>query len=247
LIVNELDPLDLTTIVSHLEHLSYFNAGLFVDAFAFLLCAAPAAGIYFGSRRLATALASRAFPDLTAAEISAGAAIIELLHVTVLLVVAVPLLAIVQPFIGPVEGIGIVVISIALIVLIVIRSARRMQNRMLEAASLIAAAIRGSAAAVGAERRAYEVPGIGTVTPVVVQSASGGIGKRLSEIDLQTNSGAVVLAIARDGENVVVPTGEEILRAGDVLELAGSSDALACAIRILNAPQSTAGNVVASA
>jgi K+/H+ antiporter YhaU regulatory subunit KhtT len=97
------------------------------------------------------------------------------------------------------------------------------------------------------DRRAYEVPGIGTVTPVIVQSASGGVGKRLSEIDLQTNSGAVVVAIARDGENVVVPTGEEVLRAGDVLELAGSSDALASAIRLLNAPPGAVGDVSAPA
>jgi K+/H+ antiporter YhaU regulatory subunit KhtT len=80
-----------------------------------------------------------------------------------------------------------------------------------------------------------------------VQSASGGVGKRLSEIDLQNNSGAVVLAIARDGAEVIVPSGEEVLRAGDVLELAGSSDALASAIRLLNAPRSAAGSVSAPA
>jgi CPA2 family monovalent cation:H+ antiporter-2 len=247
LIINERDPLDLTTTVSNLEHLSYFRAGLFVDAFALLVCAAPAAGLYFGSRRLATALASRAFPDLSADEIDAGKAIVEMLHVTILLVVAVPLLAIVQPFIGSVEGIGIVVISIVLITIVVIRSARRMQSRMLEAAGLIRAALRGLPATARGDRRAYEVPGIGMVTPVIVQSASGGVGKRLSEIDLQTNSGAVVVAIARDGENVVVPTGEEVLRAGDVLELAGSSDALASAIRLLNAPPGAAGDVSAPA
>src|SRR5271168_438307 len=34
LIFNELDPLDVTTTVSSMEHLTYFSAGLFVDAFA---------------------------------------------------------------------------------------------------------------------------------------------------------------------------------------------------------------------
>ena len=63
LIVNELDPLDVTATVSNMEHLSYFNAGLFVDLFALLLCAIPAAAMYFASRRLATALASRAFAN----------------------------------------------------------------------------------------------------------------------------------------------------------------------------------------
>jgi len=35
---------------------------------------------------------------------------------------------------------------------------------------------------------------------------------------------------------VVVPTGDEILRPGDILELAGSSEAVATARRLLNAP-----------
>jgi CPA2 family monovalent cation:H+ antiporter-2 len=58
LIVNELDPLDVTTTVANMEHLPYFNAGLFVDAFALLLCALPAAAMYFASGRLAKALVS---------------------------------------------------------------------------------------------------------------------------------------------------------------------------------------------
>lgn len=247
LIINERDPFDLTTMVANIEHLSYFSAGLFVDAFALLLCVAPAAGLYFGSHRLATALAARAFPALTRDEMSAANAMIELLHVTILLVAAVPLLAIVQPFMAPVEGIGIMVISIALMTIVVARNARRMQNQMLKAARLIAAALGGSKTATGAEGRAYEVPGIGRLTPVSVAPSSGGVGKRLSEIDLHTNSGAVVVAIGRDGAEVIVPTGEEVLRAGDVLELAGSSDAVAIAIRLLNGPLSAAAETEASA
>ncbi len=234
LIINERDPFDLTTIVANLEHLSYFSAGLFVDAFALLLCAVPAAGLYLGSHRLATALASRAFPNLTRDEMSAANAMIELLHVTILLVAAVPLLAIVQPFMDPVEGIGIIVISIVLMAIVVARNARRMQNQMLNAARLIAAALRSLPAGSGAEGRAYEVPGIGRLTPVSVGPSSVVVGKQLSEIDLHTNSGAVVVAIGRDGAEVIVPTGEEVIRAGDVLELAGSSDAVATAIRLLN-------------
>ena len=43
LIVNELDPLDLTGTVASIERLSYFAASMYVDLFALLLCAAPAA------------------------------------------------------------------------------------------------------------------------------------------------------------------------------------------------------------
>ncbi len=253
LIINERDPFDLTTMVANMEHLSYFNAGLFVDAFALLLCVAPAAGLYFGSRRLATALASRAFPtlsgddELSAREMTAEEPMIELLHVTVLLVAAVPLLAIVQPFMAPVEGIGVIVITIVLLTIIVFRNARKIQDQMPNAARMIAAALSRSRTTSSAERGAYEVPGIGRLTPVSVGPGSSGVGRKLSEIDLHTKTGAMVVAIGRDGNEVIVPTGDEILRPGDVLELAGSTDAVATAIRLLNGDPPSAREVTASA
>ncbi len=236
LIFNELDPLDVTTTVSSMEHLTYFSAGLFVDAFALLLCAAPAAGMYFASRRLATALASRAFADLPPHGAPAVGALIELLQITILLVAAVPLLAIVQPFMQPVEGIGIIVITIGLMIIVVGRSARQMQGQIRNATRMMRFALRGAhAGADGAE--SYEVPGIGMITPVSLHADSEGIGKSLAELDLHTNSGAVVVAIGRGDSEVVVPTGEEVLRPGDILELAGSSDAVAAARRMIERPR----------
>ncbi|MGA6970639.1 MAG: cation:proton antiporter [Candidatus Binatus sp.] len=237
LIFNELDPLNVTTTVSSMEHLTYFSAGLFVDAFALLLCAAPAAGMYFASRRLATALASRAFADLAPHGAPAVGALIELLQITILLVAAVPLLAIVQPFMEPVEGIGIIVITIGLLIIVVGRSARQMQGQIRNATRLMRFALRG--AQTGADgAQSYEVPGIGMITPVSLHADSEGIGKSLAELDLHTNSGAVVVAIGRGDSEVVVPTGDEVLRPGDILELAGSSDAVAAARRMIERPRS---------
>ena len=234
LIVNELDPLDLTTTVASLEHLTYFRAGLFVDLFVLLLCALPASAMYFASRRLATALASRAFAELPASGAPAVNAMIELLQITILLVAAVPLLAIVQPFMAPVEGIGIIIITIVLMIVVVTRSARQMQGQLRNATRLIATALRGAPTVAGSN--SYEVPGIGMITPVPLRADSEGVGKKLSELDLHTNSGAVVVAIGRADSEVVVPTGDEILRPGDILELAGSSDAVAAARRLLETP-----------
>ena len=235
LIVNELDPLDVTTTVANMEHLPYFNASLFVDAFALLLCAIPAAAMYFASGRLAKALVSRVFGELPADGAPAVNASIELLQITILLVAAVPLLAIVQPFMAPVEGIGIIVITILLMIVMVTRSARQMQGQIRNATRLIRAALGGAHAA-----DSYEVPGIGMITPIQIRSDSEGVGKKLSELDLHTNSGAVVLAIGRGDSEVIVPTGDEVLRPGDVLELAGSSDAVAAARRMLETPHPAA-------
>ncbi len=244
LIVNELDPLDVTSMVANLEHLSYFSAGLYVDLFALLLCAAPAAAMYFASHRLATALASRAFAELPPRGASAVKALIELLQITILLVAAVPLLAIVQPFMEPVEGIGIIVITIALMIVVVTRSARQMQGQIRNASRLIATALRGTRA--GAEGESCEVPGIGMITPVSLRQDSDAVGKSLADLDLHTNSGAVVVAIGRGDAEVVVPTDEEILRPGDILELAGSSDAVAAARRLLDTPRRAPAQLEAS-
>jgi len=54
----------------------------------------------------------------------------------------------------------------------------------------------------------------------------------LSEVNLRGLTGATVLAIFRtagQGPRTLVPTGSERLRAGDVLTLAGSHEAIAAA------------------
>jgi monovalent cation:H+ antiporter-2, CPA2 family len=244
LIVNEFDPLDLTTTVASIEHLTYFHAGLFVDLFALLICVAPASAMYFAARRLATALASRAFVELPESGAPVKGALIELLQITILLVVAVPLLAIVQPFMQPVEGIGIIVITILLMIVVVTRSARQMQGQIRNATRIIRLALSGAhAEADGTQSydgaRSYEVPGIGMITPISLRTDSEGVGKTLSELDLHTNCGAVVVAIGRGNSEVVVPTGDEVLRPGDVLELAGSTEAVATARRLIDTPRAT--------
>ena len=236
LIFNELDPLELTATVASLEHLPYFSAGLYVDAFALLVCVVPGAAMYFASRRLAIALASRAFAELPPSGAPAVSAVIELLQITILLVAAVPLLAIVQPFMEPVEGIGIIVITSVLMIVAVTRSTRRMQGQIRNATRLIRIALQGAPTGIDGQQ-SYEVPGIGMITPVPLRADSDGIGKKLSELDLRTSSGAVVVAIGRADSEVVVPTGDEILRPGDILELAGSSHAVAAARRMLETPR----------
>jgi K+/H+ antiporter YhaU regulatory subunit KhtT len=122
-----------------------------------------------------------------------------------------------------------------LMIFVVTRSARQMQGQLRDATRLIASALRGAPADAGG--KSYEVPGIGMITPVPLRADSDGVGKKLSELDLRTNSGAVVVAIGRADSQVVVPTGDEILRPGDILELAGSSAAVAAARRMLEMPR----------
>jgi CPA2 family monovalent cation:H+ antiporter-2 len=118
----------------------------------------------------------------------------------------------------------------------VTRSARQMQGQIRNATRVIRLALGGAHAGVDGVQ-SYEVPGIGMITPISLRTDSGGVGKTLSELDLHTNCGAVVVAIGRGDSEVVVPTGDEILRPGDVLELAGSTEAVATARRLIDTPR----------
>jgi K+/H+ antiporter YhaU regulatory subunit KhtT len=46
-------------------------------------------------------------------------------------------------------------------------------------------------------------------------------------------TGATVLAILRDGEQVLVPSGHDRVRSGDVLAVAGSEESVAAARELL--------------
>jgi CPA2 family monovalent cation:H+ antiporter-2 len=52
-------------------------------------------------------------------------------------------------------------------------------------------------------------------------------------LNLRALTGASVLAITREAENVVAPAAGEILRAGDVLALTGTQDAIETARTLL--------------
>ena len=60
------------------------------------------------------------------------------------------------------------------------------------------------------------------------------MGRTLANLNLRGATGATVLAIARGGEEVLVPTGHEELRAQDVLALAGTHEAVDAARDLLS-------------
>ena len=56
---------------------------------------------------------------------------------------------------------------------------------------------------------------------------------KLTELELRGRTGATVIAISRGDDVVLVPDGHEALRLGDVLALAGTSDAIEAARALL--------------
>jgi monovalent cation:H+ antiporter-2, CPA2 family len=61
-------------------------------------------------------------------------------------------------------------------------------------------------------------------------------GRSLADVNLRSITGATVLAILRDrGEQVLMPSGTQVLREGDLLAMIGSHDAVESA-RVLVSP-----------
>src|SRR5262249_32944059 len=154
---------------------------------------------------------------------NAERALIEMLQLTILLGVMMGLLVIVQPFMDAVEGIGIIVIAAVLMAFVIWRSARLMQGQMLAAVDLLTASLGGKPVLDHkVPLRQHDVPGLGSLTAVRVEQNAPAVGQSLSDLDLQASTGATVVALARDGGDYAVPEPDLVLRAGDVLELAGS-------------------------
>src|SRR4029077_904468 len=97
------------------------------------------------------------------------------------------------------------------------------------------AAQSASPATTAAHAPATLLPGLGNATPVAIVAGSPGVGRALKQINLRGLTGATVIAIDRDAADVIYPTGDEELRAGDALILTGTTDAVQAAQELLNA------------
>ena len=77
------------------------------------------------------------------------------------------------------------------------------------------------------------LPGLGDPVSLRVPEASPAANRTLAELNLQRSTGATVLAILREGEQVLVPSGHERVLVGDVLAVAGTEDAVAAARELI--------------
>ena len=77
------------------------------------------------------------------------------------------------------------------------------------------------------------LPGLGVLRAVRLEAGSPAVGRTLAELNLRVLTGATVLAVTREQGNVLVPTAKELLRAGDVLALTGTQEAIEAAETLL--------------
>jgi CPA2 family monovalent cation:H+ antiporter-2 len=216
---------------------------------ATLLAAPFLVGLVRNGRRLGLVLASAALPegaagrpDLAAAPRRALLAIIQL-GATVL--VLLPVIAVTQPFLPGVPGAAVLVAVILVLGVGFWRSAAEVQGHVRASAQVIVEVLGKQAAApsghvhptgpdaLAAFRSMF--PGMGEPTAVQLRAGSPAVGRSLSALGVRGKTGATVLAIARTGGSVMVPSASEVLLPGDVLVLAGAHEAVDSARELLGA------------
>jgi CPA2 family monovalent cation:H+ antiporter-2 len=209
---------------------------------AALLCLPFLLGIVGLARSLGRALAERAFPARAANELDLAAAPRRTLRLSlelaIVLLVALPLLAITQPFLGGFAA-ALAAASLAAVGISFWRSATSLAVHVRAGAQMIAEALATQSSRGSREtERALDtveglVPGLGELVPHQVEPSSGAVGRTLAELDLRGQTGATVLAIQRGTRSVSFPAAREVLQAGDVLALAGTEEAVAAAKGLL--------------
>jgi CPA2 family monovalent cation:H+ antiporter-2 len=246
--------LELDTISSWSQQQFQLSPNLstaFVVAVAATISAPFWIGLVRMSRVLGFELASRVFPDAKQEQMDLAAAPRRLLVVTlqlaIVLLVGIPLVAITQPFVPTLRGAAVLVFMLALLAFAFWRNATNLQGHTRAAAQAIVQAIgrqTRKGRAMDADQRETQqklddvnriITGLGSPVSIEIHAGSSVVGRTLAEIKLRGLTGATILAIEREGESVVVPSGSERLRAGDVLAVAGTHVAVEAARELLAA------------
>ncbi len=224
-----------------------------VVALAIAVSLPLAAGVLRVARRLGFTIAETAFPAARAGAADLAAAprraLVVTLQLAIVLLTGLPLLAVTQPVLGGVYGPLLLALLLALLGFSFWRGAADLEGHVRAGAqalveALVAQARTGVAAPAGGAGHAAPsslgrvrelLPGLGEPTPLRIEAGSPAVGRSLAELNLRGATGATVLVITRGGQGIVVPTAEEVLRAGDVLALAGTHEAIDAARALLAA------------
>jgi CPA2 family monovalent cation:H+ antiporter-2 len=205
-------------------------------------------GILRCTAALAHTLGTAALPETTARADFADAprrALVITLQIAILLFIGIPLVALTQPFLPPFPGPIVMTVIILLLAVALWRSATNLQEHARAGAQAIVEVLArqlGSKPTVAGtanpdlEQLHRLLPGLGAPQPIRIRAGTGAVDKTLAELNLRGLTGATVLAIIREHDGVLIPTGRETLQAGDLLAVAGTTDAIVSAEQLLARP-----------
>jgi len=193
---------------------------------------------------LALALATQALPAGAPGKVDLAAAPRRALVVALQLAAAValglPLFAVARAFLPLAPTLALFAAAFVFLGIRLWLSVTQLQGHVRAGAQVLAAAFSQARGTPAAGSGAVEaeigrvLPGLGSPVRFTLSQGSPAVGRTLASLNLRGATGATVLAIARAGEEVLVPTGHEILRVDDVLALAGTGEAVEAARALLS-------------
>ncbi len=197
-------------------------------------------GLTRTARRLGAELARKVFPEAERGKVDFAAsprlALVVTLQVAILALVGVPLVAITLPFLPSYRFALVPLAIIAVPAIAFWRSTMDLHGHAKAGAEVIALKLGEQMAAAGDGTHEAEMarvraalPGLGEPVAVRVHPECAAAGRTLAELNLRGVTGATVLAVLRDGEQVLLPSGHERVHANDVLAVAGTEDAVTTA------------------
>ncbi len=205
-------------------------------------------GIVRSARMIGFILAVRALPGAGRRAVDFAAAprraLVTMLQLGTLFMVGVPLIAITQPFLPRFPGFAVLLLLTVVLGIAFWRSALNLQGHAQAGAQMIVAALTPKMGTEDdpedlmrtMEHVAIMLPGLGEPVPVRIVADSPAVDRSLAELNVRGMTGATILAVTRnalDGNEVFIPSGGTVLRAGDVLALAGTNEAVSAAKQIL--------------
>jgi CPA2 family monovalent cation:H+ antiporter-2 len=202
------------------------------------------------ARALGVALAAEALPAPTggAREVDLAAAprraLLVTLQIAILLVAGIPVVALTQPFMPGIPVMAILLAGVALLVIPLWRSATNLEGHVRAGAQVILEALAAQSAtsspappgAAPPQAPSTLLPGLGNATAVAIAAGSPAVGRTLKQINLRGLTGATVIAIDRESADVIYPTGDEELHAGDALIVTGTSEAVQAVQELVAVP-----------
>ena len=204
-----------------------------------LLCVLPLFGMVRGARRLGSALAALALPAASARRRDPGdtarRALTAGLQVAVLLAAALPALLMTEPFLPGFTALGLLLVLVVMSFSLIWRSTAELSGQVRAGAHLLADALgpRGRRDAYPVDEVASLLPNAGVAVHVPVPQGHAAVGQSLAALGLSSRNALVVLAIGRGERTLILPGGNELLRAGDEVSIAGSPAALGRALEPL--------------
>lgn len=216
---------------------------------AVIALSAPfAVGILRASRSLGVLLAQVALPEAAKGKADLAAAprgaLVATLQLALVLLVGLPLFALAQPFLPAWAELAVLSAMLIGLGVTLWRGATNLEGHVKAGAEMIVEALvaqarkRGSTPGKDGLGRIKDLmPGLGEPLPFYLDERSAAVGKTLAQLNLRGLTGASILAIARGEQGVIVPKANEVLRAGDILAIAGTHDAIAAAKELLERRQ----------